>query len=120
MNTKRTLSLPMYNCKVYFMVTSELSNEVNKLYKKNKLPEMFVDEAEGVMVSFNIDSYYVIIEDKCLTYNTIAHEVHHLITRISEDRGIEDEEAEAWLSGHLSEEIYKFLDKKKIAVKHGN
>ena len=120
MTTKRTINLPMYNCKVYFVVTDNLKDEVNKLYRKNKLPPLFGEEAEGVMVSFNIDNYYVIIDNDCVSHNTLAHEVHHLITRISEDRGIEDEEAEAWLSGHLSEEIYKFLDKKKIVVNHGN
>jgi hypothetical protein len=30
-----------------------------------------------------------------------------------------DEEAQAWLVGHLSGEIYKFLDKKKLVIKHG-
>lgn len=120
MNNKRTLSLPMYNCKVTFLITGELDKEVNKLYRKHKLPALFDDDAEGVMVSFKIDSYYIIIDELFVTHNTIAHEVHHLITRITEDRGIEDEESEAWLSGHLSAEIYKFLDKKKIVVKHGN
>jgi len=29
------------------------------------------------------------------------------------------EEAQAWLCGHLTEVIYKFLSKKKFEVKHG-
>jgi hypothetical protein len=39
--------------------------------------------------------------------------------RITGDRGISEEEARAWLSGHLSENLYKFLNKKKLQIKHG-
>ena len=67
----------------------------------------------------DIDSYYLLLGSQYLTHNTIAHELYHAVVRITEDRDITDEEAQAWLVGHLSGEIYKFLDKKKLVIKHG-
>jgi hypothetical protein len=30
-----------------------------------------------------------------------------------------DEEAQAWLAGHLTTVTYKFIEKKKLVIKHG-
>jgi len=30
-----------------------------------------------------------------------------------------DEEAQAWLAGHLTAVTYKFIEKKKLVIKHG-
>ena len=67
----------------------------------------------------DIDKYFLLIDLKYLTYNTIAHEIYHAVVRVTEDRGIVDEEAQAWLCGHLTGTIHKFLDKKKLEIKHG-
>jgi hypothetical protein len=52
-------------------------------------------------------------------HNTIAHEVFHAVMKITEDRDINDEEAQAWLVGHISGDIYKFLKRKKIEIING-
>jgi streptogramin lyase len=96
-----------------------VKKEVEKLYKKFKIKEEFEDEAEGVVVSPNMDVYYLMLDRQYLTHNTIAHEVFHVAKRITEHRGITDEESQAWLAGHVTGELYKFLDKKKLIVKHG-
>jgi hypothetical protein len=63
--------------------------------------------------------YYLILDAECITHNTIAHEAFHVIYRMLDDRDIHDDESGAWIAGHVSEFIYRSLDKKKIEIKHG-
>lgn len=117
--TQTTIKLTTYDCQVTLIITDALNEHVNRTYKKHKSNYKFSDPAEGVFFSIDIDCYYLVIDKKYLTHNTIAHEVFHAACRIAKDRGIKDEEAQAWLCGHLSRVIYKFLQKKKFIVKHG-
>lgn len=120
MKESKTIKIPTYNCKVIFTVTALLKQESDKIFKKYKITDEETEgENEGITISPDLEKYYLLIDIVYLTYNTIAHEIHHAVIRITKDRGIEDEEAQAWLCGHLSGEIYKFLDNKKIEVKHG-
>lgn len=119
MKLTSTLKLETYNCRLVFILTDQLIKHVNDIYKKHKLPDTFDIEAEGVMLSPDMYTYYCLIDTECLTHNTIAHESHHSVFRILQDRDIDDEETGAWLAGHVAEFIYKFLDKKKITIQHG-
>jgi hypothetical protein len=120
MKTSITINLPTYSCKVIITVTDQLKIESNKIYKKYKLTnEDDEGENEGILISPEIDQYFLLVDTKYLSHNTIAHEIYHAVVRVTEDRGIVDEEAQAWLCGHLSGVIYKFLDKKKLEIKHG-
>jgi len=115
-----TVQLPMYNCKIVMSVVDNVRQETVKLYKKYKIKEeMDDDELEGVLVMPSIEVYYLMVSHQFLTHNTIAHEIFHAAVRITEHRGITDEEAQAWLAGHLTGQLYKFLDKKKLTIKHG-
>jgi hypothetical protein len=69
--------------------------------------------------SYDITNYYLIIDLKYLSYNTLAHELYHAVVRVTEDRDIVDEETQAWLAGHLTGTMYKFLEKKNLPIKHG-
>jgi hypothetical protein len=102
------------------MVTDSLKSESEKLYKKYKL-SVYDDggECEGILITIDIDLYYLIINNRYLTHNTLAHEIYHATVKITEQRGIIDEEAQAWFNGHIAEVVYRFLDKKKLEVKHG-
>lgn len=119
MKTTNTLKLSTYTCQLVLVVTDQLDTEVNALYKKNKLSEVFDLDAEGVMVSFNMSKYYLIIDVDCLSHNTIAHECFHVVNRIMQDRDIRDEEAGAWIAGHVSSFIYKSINKKNLTIKNG-
>lgn len=120
MKTITTIKLPTYSCDLLFIVTDQLKSESNKIYKKYKLKEEDDDgENEGILISADIDKYFLLIDIKYLTHNTIAHEIYHGVVRVTEDRGISDEEAQAWLCGHLTGVVYKFLNKKKLEIKHG-
>lgn len=115
---KKRIQLPMYNCSMDFLVSENVKIVVDGLYKKLKLKEELDGEAEGVLLTADINKYYLIIDQGYLTHNTIAHEMSHAVDRITLDRGIEDGESRAWLNGHLTGLIYKFLEKQKIIVKH--
>jgi hypothetical protein len=39
--------------------------------------------------------------------------------KITGDRDIKDEEAQAWLVGHITGDVYKFLKKKSIEINNG-
>lgn len=116
----KNIKLPMYNCVVHFIATSDLDSVVAGVFKKYKLEKDFDTAAEGIVISPDISDYYMIIDLKYLSHNTISHEMYHCVVRITEDRGIIDEETQAWLSGHLTEIVYKFLDKKNLKIKHGS
>ena len=114
-----TIKFPTYSCKLVISVVDNVKSSVEKIYKKYNIKDEFEDEAEGVLVMPNMDTYYLMIEKDYITHNTIAHEIFHAAVRITEDRGITDEEAQAWMAGHITESLYKFLEKKKLQVKHG-
>jgi len=114
-----TIKFPTYGCKLVISVVDNVKSSVEKIYKKYNIKDEFEDEAEGVLVMPNMDTYYLMIEKDYITHNTIAHEIFHAAVRITEDRGITDEEAQAWMAGHITESLYKFLEKKKLQVKHG-
>lgn len=118
---KQTLKIKLstYNCELQFYVLDQLNAEINKVYKKYKVNETFEESAEGVLFTPDIDKYMLFIDIKYLTHNTIAHEVFHAVIKITEDRDINDEEAQAWLIGHITEDIYKFLKNKKIEIVNG-
>ena len=50
MKTTNTLKLSTYTCQLVLVVTDQVDAEVNALYKKNKLADVFDLNAEGVMV----------------------------------------------------------------------
>lgn len=104
-----------------FVITDTLSVEYRKIHKKFKLKfdEGDDSENEGVLISPDISKYFLLIDLNYLSHNTIAHEIYHATVRITEERDVVDEEAQAWLCGYLSEAIYKFLSKKQFQIKHG-
>lgn len=121
MKIRRTIKLTTYSCELVFMVTDDIKLESNKIYKKYKLKneDSESEENEGLLLNPDISKYFLIIDLKYLTHNTIAHEIYHAAARVTKHRGVIDEEAQAWLCGHLTAEVYKFLDKKKIKITHG-
>jgi len=120
MKSSTTIKLPTYSCQVVIIITDQLRTESDKIYKKYKLKyEEEEGENEGILISPEIDKYFLLVDIKYLSHNTIAHEIYHAVVRVTEDRGIVDEEAQAWLCGHLSGVTYKFLEKKNLTIKHG-
>lgn len=120
MKITTTLKLPTYSCELLFIVTDQIKSESEKVYKKLKLSiDDDYGDNEGILLSPDISKYFLLIDIKYLSHNTLAHEIYHAAYRITNDRGVKDEEAQAWLCGHITGVIYKFLDKKKLEIKHG-
>jgi DNA-binding transcriptional regulator YbjK len=115
----KVINLTMYGCKVHFIISNQMNKLVASLYKKHNVPMIEDLAAEGVLLCFEGTNYYIIIDADDLSHNTIAHEVYHATVKVTEDREINDEETQAWLCGHLAQNVYEFVDKKKLTIKHG-
>lgn len=116
MRKSKKIKLHTYNCYVSLIVTDQLNDVVNEIYKKSNSKDSFTAEAEGVVVTFDIDSYSLVLDTKYLTHNTISHELYHAVVRVTEDRDIVDEESQAWLMGYLAQEVYKFIAKNGFKI----
>jgi hypothetical protein len=113
----KVIKIPMYSCIIQIIITDDLIKTVNSIYKKYKIDDVFSDSAEGCFITTDIDMYMLCLDIKYLTHNTIAHEIYHAVPKLTADRDINDEEAQAWLCGWLTEQVYKFIDKKQLIVK---
>lgn len=116
MKLKTTIKLPTYSCSVYVIIVDSVMDEADRLYKKYNITEPFGDEAEGALLLIDSEKYYLLFHKDFITHNTLAHEIFHTTIRITEDRDIIDEEAQAWLAGHIASVIYRFLYKMNIKV----
>jgi hypothetical protein len=119
MKATTTIKLETYSCVLVIIVTDQLKSESKKIYKKYSMDAGDESEDEGVFITTDITKYFLLIDTKYLSHNTIAHEIYHAVVGITEDRGITDEEAQSWLCGHITGVMYKFLEKKKLEIKHG-
>lgn len=119
MTVKTTIKLETYSCALVIVVTDQLKSESKAIYKKYKIDSGEESEDEGLFITTDITKYFLLIDLKYLSYNTIAHEIYHAVVGITEDRGVTDEEAQSWLCGHITGAVYKFLEKKNLQVKHG-
>ena len=114
---RKVIKLNIYNCKVNFILSLDINKDIHKISKKNKHPFTLDHEVEGIVFYFNLSEYFILINDEYLTHNTLAHEIYHLVIKVTELRDITDEEAQAWLCGKLTQEIYKFLEQNKVTIK---
>jgi hypothetical protein len=119
MTLKKVIKVDLYSCALRFIVTDNMRQEYMAVCKKNNFDSTYT-EVEGVFIwGGSGKEYYLLIDLDKLTHNTISHEIYHAASRICEHRDVQDEESRAWLSGYIAEQIYKFLDKKRLNVKHG-
>ena len=119
MKKSKKIKLATYNCNLIIIITDKLKEEVNSIYKKLNCKDTFQGEAEGVLLTLDIDNYYLIYDIQYLSHNTIAHEIYHAVVKVTEDRDIVEEESQAWLCGYLAEEVYKFIQKNNFKVIKG-
>ena len=114
---KKTIKLNIFNCKVNFILSKDIIKDVQKIFKKNKEVFELDCELEGIVFYFTISEYFIIINENYLTHNTLAHEIYHLVVKVTEPRDITDEETQSWLCGKLTQDIYKFLETNKVLIK---
>ena len=114
---RKVIKLNVYDCKVNFIVSNDINKEIKRISTKNKQPFILDSEVEGIVFYFNLSEYFILINNEYLTHNTLAHEIYHAVIKVTEPRDITDEEAQAWLCGKLTQEIYKFLEQNKVTIK---
>lgn len=119
MKKSKKIKLATYNCNLIIIITDQLTSEVNNIYKKLNHNDSFQGEAEGVLLTLDIDNYYLLYDVQYLSNNTIAHEIYHAVVKVTEDRDIVDEESQAWLCGYLAEEVYKYIQKNNFKIVKG-
>lgn len=110
---KTSFTLDMYGCKIIIIIDSNIEAHYARLCKKFKF-KYEEGSMEGAVISGDLDVYYLLFDSEHLNHNVIGHELLHLVYHIVKDRGIIDDEAMAWIAGHLNDKIYKLLEKKKL------
>lgn len=116
MIVSQKLRVGVYSCNVTIVVTDDMDAYIKELDDQYGSAAR-VEGSEGFMFTPDMKNYFVVFDTEYLSHNTISHEVFHLTCAICEDRDVVEEEARAWLSGHLSENIYKFIEKKNLVLK---
>lgn len=100
-----------------FWVSVFFPKENAKLEKKWKDTKSNVD---GEAMN-SLDSGRVVLRFKTLTHNTIAHEINHAVTMILDHVGHDFsgsfDEPMAYLTGYITEEVYKRAKKLGYKIK---
>ena len=114
---KYKIQVPIYEFNVIVAVYDDMA-QATKDYAKH-LDGYSIDEDDGCTFPIHrgknyFDDFCILYYKAKLSHNLIAHEVFHTARRVLLCRGIQDDEAQAWFCGWLSEEIYKRLEKDKL------
>ena len=112
---KKKFPVAIYETNVTVFVVDDISDMENYL-KKQKL-NADIGNSDGCVLQVPlIDSveYYIVFVKKQISHNLVGHEIFHLAKNLAGAINIEDEEAVAWLVGHLSQKIYSILKLKKF------
>lgn len=119
--TKTCIRVPLYGINIHLIVDDEVNKQVVKYIKRYKwnIPTSDYSKPciEGLQITHNNSTYYIFIEKKYCSINTISHEIRHVIQSAFRNKCIEEEtEAEAYLTGHVTECIFDFLLSKKLLI----
>jgi len=116
MYLSKVIKIPLYETKVQFIVSPNIVKTVNNIYKHHNINTVWKDAPAGTMIGLGIDKYRIIINEEYLTYNTIIHELLHCVMALTADRQISEEEDRCWLMGYIGQEIFNFLNSKKVEI----
>lgn len=113
-------SLDIYDCEVSFAWDTN-EKELRAFLEANAVPEERRDKFIAIVLGAYVGAVTVALDDStnCITVfncepnnKVVAHEIFHIAYRVLTPRGIEDEEAWAYLIGYLTEMFYDlYLDK---------
>ena len=117
-----TIELPIYNLDIVFIIQDNWEH-YNKKFKLN----LDSDELQAHAVTTVHSEYkekhelFLLLKPKYLDYNTLCHELMHLVMYICELKGIrpeqDNDEPLAYLQGYLAEKLFIFRDKYLEAIK---
>ena len=112
MNKKKIFNINIYECKVIFIIVND-SKDINK-YTSKFLNINDENDYAGVTININPTYYIIISKENLKDYNTILHELFHIVDEITNDRDIKDWEAKAYLQGFIGNKILKYVDNYRI------
>ncbi|RUT68678.1 hypothetical protein D0817_20170 [Flavobacterium cupreum] len=93
-----------------------ISKDLNKVANKYNFP----DASKYAAFTFekcvdNVDSFYIVLDEKNIQYDIIAHEVVHLVNYIFDSHGCQldskNDEPQAYLTGYIFNKILKTIKK---------
>lgn len=105
---KKIFNISIYECKVIFIIVDN-HKDINK-YTSKLLNIQDENEYAGITINSNPIYYIIISKDNLNDYNTILHELFHIVDEITNDRDIKDWEAKAYLQGFIGNKILKYVD----------
>ena len=117
MRLYKKFKITLYNCDIMFYITDNIENKVKQLEKINNIDVYYEGSAGGLSFSADNSLYFIIIRDDYITYSIISHEIYHTVLHIVKDRDINDEESLSYLVGHVSHNIFNYINSKNIVIK---
>ncbi len=119
--------IDLYNCFVTFVWDSNEAELMSFFDMNPQIPEEYKDEIVTIFRKRDCDAFSgplscsdvitIFISDT--SYRAVAHEIYHLCHLIMTKRGIQDEEAWAYLIGYVTEKYYELKEEKDEIKKEG-
>lgn len=117
-----TIELPIYELDIVTVISDDFST-VNKKFRLSLTEEDFDVHALTLLHPEYRGRHevYLILKPKYLDYNTVCHELEHIVMYICQAKGIspdpENDEPLAYLQGYIGQKIFEFRDKYVLGVK---
>lgn len=110
-----TIKVPVYSFNIRVTIADNVEQYINKQCRKLGL-EDYEGTVHGLaMEGKDVHDYFLFFDANSVTINTVIHEVSHIIDYAFNHRDIElDGEPRAHLSGHIGEEVIKYMYKKQL------
>lgn len=116
---KKKIHIPIYDVVVTFIITENVRVCAKNLYKKWKVvyEEKYKDDPRALMIAQDSNTFFIIYKQPTLTYGVIAHEIYHVVEECIKHYSMTGSEEIAMLIEYMHDELYKFINKKKVFVK---
>ena len=105
----------MYEVSITIIISHSIRVTTKRILKKHNIKSKLPSGFSGMTVNVGFNKYYIILKSSP-DYNTILHEIYHVVRMITDDRLIKEEESIAWVQGYIGEKIFKFLIDKGIKI----
>lgn len=105
---KKTFKIPIYTGKIKIIIT-------NKFSKTLKQYKIHTDLSYDAVMFTHKNKYIMVFDKKYINYSVIAHEIVHTVNVIFKEHhlllDVDNDEAQAYLTGWIMEKFEKLLKK---------